>query len=181
MGDHTIAAPCTKALFREILENPPVVSRIYAAPDDCALDDRVAWHAANPTLGTIKQLSYMENQVERLAGVASDEPDFRAFDLNQEIAPDAEPVCTPDELRACFVDELPARSGPCFLGFDFGEATSATAACAIWPSTGRMETWLGFGDVPVPGRRVRATGRRRYQSGTRRRQEHVLFGHRVCD
>ena len=25
-----------------------------------------------------------------------------------------------------------------------------------------------------------ATGRRRYQSGTRRRQEHVLFGHRVC-
>ena len=65
MGDHTIAAPCTKALFREILENPAVVSRIYAAPDDCALDDRVAWHAANPTLGTIKQLSYMENQVER--------------------------------------------------------------------------------------------------------------------
>ena len=35
-----------------------------------------------------------------------------------------------------------------YLGFDFGEATSSTAATAIWPQTGRVEMWMSFGDVP---------------------------------
>ena len=34
------------------------------------------------------------------------------------------------------------------IGLDVGEATSATAACAIWPETGRCEFWLAFGDKP---------------------------------
>ena len=58
-------------------------------------------------------------------------------------------ILSPDDLRAYFVAELPERSGPCFLGFDFGEATSSTAAGAIWPLTGRVETWQAFGDVPA--------------------------------
>ena len=41
-------------LFGEILENPAVVSHVYAAPDDCDLDDEAAWYAANPGLGKIK-------------------------------------------------------------------------------------------------------------------------------
>ena len=36
-----------------------------------------------------------------------------------------------------------------FSGFDFGEATSATAAVAIWPATGRFESWMAFGDMPA--------------------------------
>ena len=57
-------------------------------------------------------------------------------------------ILSPDDLRACFVDDPPPREGRCFLGFDFGEATSSTAACAVWPATGRMETWQAFGDTP---------------------------------
>ena len=56
--------------------------------------------------------------------------------------------CRPDDLRRCFTDDPPPREGRCFLGFDFGEATSSTAACAVWPATGRMETWQAFGDTP---------------------------------
>ena len=48
----------------------------------------------------------MRCEVERVAGVASDEPSFRALDLNQAISPTREMVCTPDDLRACFVDEI---------------------------------------------------------------------------
>ena len=83
------------------------------------------------------------------SGAQADEPSFRAFDLNQNLSPVREMILSPDDLRACFVSELPERSGPCFLGFDFGEATSSTAACAIWPATGRVETWMAFGDVPA--------------------------------
>ena len=57
-------------------------------------------------------------------------------------------ICVPADLQACFVDELPAREGAAFVGFDFGEATSATAAAAVWPATGRCEFWMAFGDVP---------------------------------
>ena len=142
-------------LFAEILANPAVVSRIYAAPEGAAIDDREAWAAANPGLGTIKQLSYMEAECERVRGAPGDEPSFRAFDLNQNLDPTREMILSPDDIRACFVEELPPRAGPAYLGFDFGEATSSTAACAIWPATGRVETWQAFGDMPSLAERQR--------------------------
>ena len=135
-------------LFAEILDNEAVVRRVYAAEPGCAIDDEAAWAAANPGLGTIKQRSYMVAEVERIRGAPGDEPSFRAFDLNEALSPTREMILSPDDLTACFVDDLPARAGACYLGFDFGEATSSTAACAIWPETGRVETWMAFGDVP---------------------------------
>lgn len=134
-------------LFAEILDNPATVAHCYAAPDDCAIDDRSAWAAANPGLGTIKAESYMAAECERVRNAPHDEPSYRAFDLNQALDPTREMILSPDDLRKCYGDP-PARSGDCFLGIDFGEATSATAAAAIWPATGRFETWMAFGDVP---------------------------------
>ena len=144
-------------LFREILENPAVVSHVYAAPDDCDIGDESAWYAANPGLGAIKALSYMRAEVARVAGVASDEPSFRALDLNLEISPSREMVCSPDDLRACFADEVECR-GPCYLGIDVGEAGSGTAAAAYWPVTGALRTWLSYGNVPTLIERGRRDG-----------------------
>ena len=140
-------------LYAEILNNPAVTSRVYMAPEGCALDDEAGWQAANPGLGTIKQRAYMLAEVERIRGVPSDEPNFRAYDLNQRLDPTREMIFSPDDLRGCFVDELPEREGPCYVGVDVGEATSATAATAIWPATGRLESWMAFGDVPPIGER----------------------------
>ena len=135
-------------LFRDVLDNPANVCHVYAAPAGCAIDDRDAWAAANPGLGTIKQTAYMEAEVERIAGAPGDEPSFRAFDLNEALSPTRQMIFSPDDLRGCFTADPPPREGPAFLGLDFGEATSGTAAAAIWPATGRVETWLAFGDVP---------------------------------
>ena len=142
-------------LFGEILDNPAVVSHVYAAPDDCEIDDEAAWRLANPGLGTIKSLQYMRDEVERIKGVASDEPSFRALDLNQAISPTREMVCTPDDLRACFTDAITCR-GPVYVGFDVGEAGSGTSAVAFWPRTGALRTWLAFGAVPT----LKARGKR---------------------
>ncbi len=142
-------------LFREILDNPVTVSRTYTAPEGCDIDDEEAWRAANPTLGDIKQVDYMRDEVERIRNAPGDEPSFRAYDLNQKLSPTREMICAPSDLRACFVDELPPRQGPCIIGFDFGEATSATAACMIWPRTGRLETRMAFGDNPEITKRAR--------------------------
>ena len=144
-------------LFREILENPAVPSRVYAAPDDCAIDDEAAWRAGNPGLGTIKALSYMREEVARVRGVPSDEPSFRALDLNLAISPTREMLCTPDDLRACFADEIDCR-GPAYVGLDVGEAGSGTAAAAYWPATGALRTWLAFGSVPTLRDRAKRDG-----------------------
>ena len=142
-------------LYAEVLSNPVVVSRVYQAPEGCTLDDVDAWRAANPGLGTVKQLAYMRNEVSRIRGAPGDEPSFRAFDLNQALSPTREMIFSPDDLRGCFVDELPPRAGPVYLGFDFGEATSATAAAACWPASGRLETWMAFGDNPPIAERAK--------------------------
>ena len=136
-------------LFAEVLDNPATVARVFAAVEGCLIDDQAAWHAANPGIAAgIKQLGYMAQEVNRVRGAPADEPSFRAFDLNQNLDPSREMILSPDDLRACFVDDPPPREGRCLLGFDFGEATSSTAACAVWPATGRLETWQAFGDVP---------------------------------
>ena len=142
-------------LFREILDNPAVVSHVHAAPDGCSIDDEAAWRAANPGLGTIKSLDYMRAEVERVRGVASDEPSFRAYDLNLALSPTREMVCSPDDLQKCFTNS-PEYLGPVALALDIGEAASGTAAVAYWPQTGGLRSWLAFGDTPdlaVRGRR----------------------------
>ena len=135
-------------LFREVLDNPAVPSHIYSAPNECEINDESAWSAANPALGVVKSIAYMRSEVLRVRGVPSDEPSFRALDLNLEISPTREMVCTPDDLRACFADEVAFR-GPCYLGIDVGEAGSGTAACAFFPATGALRTWLAYGSVPT--------------------------------
>ena len=142
-------------LFAEVLNNAATVAHVYAAREGCAIDDKAEWKAANPGLGSIKQVSYMAAEVARIRGAPADEPSFRAFDLNQNLDPSREMILSPDDLRACFTNDPPPRGGACFLGFDFGEAVSASAACAIFPETGRLETWMAFGDNPPLAERAR--------------------------
>ena len=144
-------------LFREILENPAVVSHVHAAPDGCKIDDESAWRAANPGLGVVKSVDYMRAEVLRVQGVPSDVPSFLALDLNLAIAPSREMVCAPADLEACFVDEA-TYAGPVYVGLDIGEASSGTAAVAFWPQTGALRTWLAFGNVPDLAARGRRDG-----------------------
>ena len=144
-------------LFREVLDNPATIAHVHAAPDDCALDDEAAWRAANPGLGTIKSVEYMRDEVERVEGCASDEPSFRALDLNQNISPTREMICTPDDLRSCFAESIDCR-GPAYVGLDIGEAGSGTAAAAYWPTTGALRTWLSYGDSPSLSKREKKDG-----------------------
>ena len=138
-----------------MLDNPAVPSIVYSAPDECEIDDEAAWRSANPGLGIIKSVAYMRAEVLRVRGVPSDEPSFRALDLNLEISPCREMIYSPGDLRSCFAETLECR-GAAHVGFDIGEAGSGTAAAAYWPATGALRTWLAFGDTP----NLKARGKR---------------------
>ena len=138
-------------LLQEILErkdHPGTAAHMYAGPVDCALDDREAWEAANPGLGTIKQVSYMEQEAARVAICPPDQPGFRAWDLNQRLRPDVQPILQVSQWLACETEELPPRKGPCFVGYDGGGSKSMTAAAAYWPDSGRLEGYGAWPAVP---------------------------------
>ena len=123
---------------------------LHAAPEGCALDDPEAHKLANPGLGIIKSYSYMEKQATRAISTPADQSFFRAHDLNQKQDPSKEMVCSPDDWAACVVpaDKLPARSGPCFLGFDAGGSSSMTAASIWFPESKRLEIYAAFPSDP---------------------------------
>lgn len=145
-------------LFKEVLENPANVVRVHAAPEGCAVDDRKAWAAANPTLGVVKQIAYMENEVQRIQAVPSDEASFRAFDLNQALSPSEEMLCQLSDWLGCVTNTPPERKGGCVVGLDLGGSRSMTAAVVLWPATGRIETYGAFPVAPSLALRGSADG-----------------------
>ena len=141
-------APFTRELIARA-NDPALALHLYRAAEGCDLDDPAAWHAANPGIAAgIKSLDYMEAEALRVLATPSDAPSFRAFDLNQPQAPGRVMIFDTSDLARCEVEVLPPREGQVAIGLDAGEATSATAAFAIWPDTGRCEAWMAFGDVP---------------------------------
>jgi phage terminase large subunit-like protein len=65
--------------------SPRVVSHLYAAPDDCALDDKAAWKAANPALGAFRSEQDMQDFCERAMASPAQESSFRWLFLNQRV------------------------------------------------------------------------------------------------
>ena len=134
------------AELRERRDEPGVYFQLHAAPDGCDLDDRDAWAAANPGLGPIKSVEYMESAARRVANTPADQSYFRAYDLNNPLDPGREMICTVQEWLAC-VDDSATLSGPVCLGVDLGGSTSMTCAVAI-DAAGRMKIWSAFPDKP---------------------------------
>lgn len=65
--------------------DPRVVCHVYAAPEDCALDDRKAWAAANPALGKFRAVADVEKQAKGALAMPANEPEFRNLILNQRV------------------------------------------------------------------------------------------------
>ena len=149
-------------MFSELAEraaDTSVVWHEFAAPENADLDDRSAWHKANPGLADgIKSLEYMVDASRKAIAIPSDASSFRAYDLNQPRNPSTETICSAADLLACEREELPPRTGPCAVGFDVGGSSSLTALAAFWPSTGRLECWAAVGDIPSLIDRGRADG-----------------------
>lgn len=70
---------------QESAPDPRVVSHVYTAPAECALDDRSAWAAANPALGKFKSLSGIEHAAALAIQMPANESEFRNFHLNQRV------------------------------------------------------------------------------------------------
>ena len=146
----------------EILERrgaPGLAIHLYQAPEKSTLDDKAGWAAANPGLASgIKSERYMRSEAQRVKVSIADQSSFRALDLNRPSTPSTELLVGVDDFLDCETDELPARAGPCFVGFDLGSSASLSAAVAYWPETYRLESWAALPSVPSLAERGAADG-----------------------
>jgi phage terminase large subunit-like protein len=84
-------APTDADLFSTWLDaqknapDPRVVSHVYAAPEDCELDDKSAWAAANPALGVFRSIDDVTKQAKQAIQLPANEPEFRNLILNQRV------------------------------------------------------------------------------------------------
>lgn len=62
-----------------------VVCHVYAAPEDCQMDDPKAWAAANPALGVFRSLDDVKKQCKQAMDMPANEPEFRNLILNQRV------------------------------------------------------------------------------------------------
>ena len=100
-------------------DDPEVCVHLYEAAKNCDLFDVQQWHRANPTLGYIKSLDYMNRAAKKAARVPAGENHFRAHDLNQKVDAAAEAIITVAQYKKHVEtrhDNLPPRGGRCWIG-----------------------------------------------------------------
>lgn len=122
--------------------DPRVVCHVYAAPDDCALDDRAAWAAANPAMGVFRSIADIEKQCKAAMDMPANEPAFRNLILNQRVEADS-----PFVSRTTWVSngESPgdAPQGKIWCGLDLSSVADLTAFVAVDEKGGVFPTfWL---------------------------------------
>jgi len=122
--------------------DPRVVCHVYAAPDDCALDDRAAWAAANPAMGVFRSLADIEKQCKAAMEMPANEPAYRNLVLNMRVEADS-----PFVSRTTWVSngESPgdAPQGKVWCGLDLSSVADLTAFVAVDEKGGVFPTfWL---------------------------------------
>lgn len=122
--------------------DPRVVCHVYAAPDDCALDDREAWALANPAMGVFRSIADIEKQCKAAMDMPANEPAFRNLILNQRVEADS-----PFVSRTTWVSngESPGDkpNGKVWCGLDLSSVADLTAFVAVDEKGGVFPTfWL---------------------------------------
>jgi phage terminase large subunit-like protein len=135
--------------------DPRIVSHLYTAPADCALDDQDAWMAANPALAVFRNLSDIADFAERAKRQPASESSFRWLYLNQRVEAQS-PFISRALWQSCGGAVAESFEGlPVYAGLDLSEVADLTALVLVAPVGGvwhvRPTFWL-----PEEGLRERA-------------------------
>jgi len=152
-------APTDNDLFSTWLDaqiaapDPRVISHLYAAPEDCALDDPKAWAAANPALGAFRSVADVEKEAKKAVALAATEPEFRNLILNQRVE-----ALSPFVSKSVWdANGAPAGNGEglkIYGGLDLSSVHDLTAFVAVDETGGVHPTfWLPAEGLAEKGRK----------------------------
>jgi phage terminase large subunit-like protein len=120
--------------------DPAIMCHLYAADDDCDLDDEAQWKKANPALGKWRNREDLVAAIRKAKRMPAEEPKVRNLFLNQRVSPTAS-LISRAEWMAC-AGKCPFEEGEeVFLALDLSSVLDLTALvmgsasdpCRIWP------------------------------------------------
>jgi len=145
--------------WSEMLDAEPVPSvyvQLHSAPEDCALDDRKAWAAANPALGAFLNEAEFADAAAMAMRSPSFAPAFRLLNLNQRIAAEGRFIEQADwDANADPFDPLELEGEKCFGGLDLSSTRDLTALSLYFPDSGRLLAWHWLPADTIPLREER--------------------------
>lgn len=142
--------------FSEMLDAEPVptiYTQLHAAPDDCALDDREAWQAANPALGVFLNAEQFEDAAARAMRSPSFQPSFRLLQLNQRVAAEGRFIEQADwDANGEPFDATELEGARCYGGLDLSSTRDLTALALYFPDHGKVLVWHWLPADTIPKR-----------------------------
>ena len=131
--------------WSQILDGEPVPSfytQLHTAPEDCALDDREAWAAANPALGAFLNEDEFADAAAMAMRSPSFEPAFRLLNLNQRVAAEGRFLNPAEwEANAEPFDVIELEGQRCYGGLDLSSTRDLTALALWFPDAGKLLVW----------------------------------------
>lgn len=122
--------------------DPRVVCHVYTAPKECALDDRQAWAAANPALGTFRSVADVEKQCKQATEMPANEPEFRNLILNQRVEA-VSPFVSQSVWKDNGAECGPIERAKVWGGLDLSSVNDLTALVLVTDTGGvHSEFWL---------------------------------------
>jgi phage terminase large subunit-like protein len=152
--------------------DPSIVCHLYAADEDCDLDDEAQWAKANPALGKFRDREDLVAAIRQAKRLPSHEPKVRNLFLNQRVSASA-PLISRAEWVACKGDAALQDGEEVYLGLDLSSVADLTALvvgsaedpCRIQPFF-----WK-------PREQLDEHAKRDFGSGSHRYHEWVESGH----
>lgn len=123
-------------------QDPKTVCHLYAADDECDLDDEEQWKKANPAYGLFLNENEIIEAAEKAMRMPSFENTFRNLHLNQRIALES-PFVSKGVWMDNAVKEVVPRGTPVYAGLDLSAVSDLTALVLV-SNTGAVEPifWL---------------------------------------
>lgn len=126
-------APTANDLLSRMIDapdDPQIIKHVYAAPDECDLEDETAWAAANPALGVFRSLADLKKQIAKAIAQPSRENGVRNLILNQRVDAVA-PFVSRSIWQANGREPTHRERAKVYGGLDLSSVSDLTAAVLV--------------------------------------------------
>ncbi|WP_371154146.1 terminase TerL endonuclease subunit [Jannaschia sp. 2305UL9-9] len=132
--------------YNDLIDKPDKRTHVtlYAADKDDDPGDPAVWGKANPGLGTIKSVRFMQDAHAK-AEQSGSTTEFQAWHLNLPLAPGRELLIDYDTLKKAYrPGPQPIPGEPVHIGIDLGGSASMTAATVAYETSGIVKVLGAF-------------------------------------
>lgn len=135
--------------------DPNTICHLYAADDDCDLDDEKAWKEANPAMGKFRSKKDIQVQCAKAMRLASQEQNFRNLYLNQRVEKNDPYVSKTVWMEGATTDIADLGDRPIYYGMDLSSTEALTALVGVAENDEDHSIIECFPTFWVPGEGIR--------------------------